>query len=33
VQQLWYDDGQPLLFYTGGFRCLELQGIDDPWGF
>lgn len=33
VEQLWYDDGHPLVFYTGSFRSLELQGRDDPWGF
>jgi flavin reductase (DIM6/NTAB) family NADH-FMN oxidoreductase RutF len=33
VEELWYDDGHPLLFYTGSFRALELQGNDDPWGF
>lgn len=33
VEQLWYDDGNPLVFYTGSFRALELQGRDDPWGF
>lgn len=33
VEQLWYDDGHPLVFYTGSFRSLELLGRDDPWGF
>lgn len=33
VEQLWYDDGHPLVFYTGSFRSLELTGRDDPWGF
>lgn len=33
VEQLWYDDGQPLVFYTGSFRALELLGRDEPWGF
>ena len=33
VEQLWYDDGQPLVFYTGSFRALELTGRDEPWGF
>ncbi|MEP9416111.1 flavin reductase family protein [Gordonia sp. VNQ95] len=32
VEELWFDDGRPLLFYTGSFRALELQG-DDSWGF
>ncbi|KHJ71477.1 MULTISPECIES: NADH-dependent flavin reductase [Rhodococcus] len=32
VEQLWYDDGHPLVFYTGSFRSLELLR-DDPWGF
>ncbi|MGW5520840.1 flavin reductase family protein [Gordonia sp. NPDC003950] len=32
VEELWFDDGHPLLFYTGSFRALELQG-DDSWGF
>ncbi|WP_034288790.1 flavin reductase family protein [Amycolatopsis benzoatilytica] len=33
VERLWYDDGQPLVFYTGSFRALEIIGRDDPWGF
>ncbi|PQP24416.1 NADH-dependent flavin reductase [Rhodococcus opacus] len=33
VEQLWYDDGHPLVFYTGSFRSLELLGRDEPWGF
>ena len=33
VEQLWYNDGHPLVFYTGSFRSLELLGRDDPWGF
>lgn len=33
VERLWYDDGHPLVFYTGSFRSLELLGRDDPWGF
>lgn len=33
VEQLWYDDGHPLVFYTGSFRSLEMLGRDDPWGF
>ncbi|AKE89213.1 MULTISPECIES: NADH-dependent flavin reductase [Rhodococcus] len=33
VERLWYDDGHPLVFYTGTFRSLELQGRDEPWGF
>lgn len=33
VEQLWYDDGHPLVFYTGSFRALEITGRDDPWGF
>lgn len=33
VEELWYNDGHPLLFYTGSFRALELQGNDDGWGF
>lgn len=32
VEELWFDDGHPLLFYTGSFRALELQG-DHGWGF
>ncbi|QTI69373.1 flavin reductase family protein [Gordonia polyisoprenivorans] len=32
VEELWFDDGHPLLFYTGSFRALELQG-DQGWGF
>ncbi len=33
VEELWYDDGRPLLFYTGSFRALELQGREEHWGF
>lgn len=33
VEQLSYDDGHPLVFYTGSFRSLELLGRDEPWGF
>ncbi|MCO7191974.1 flavin reductase family protein [Pseudonocardia sp. McavD-2-B] len=33
VQELWYDDGRPLVFYTGSFRALEIVGRDEPWGF
>ncbi|MBJ8345830.1 NADH-dependent flavin reductase [Antrihabitans sp. YC2-6] len=33
VDQLWYDDGNPLVFYTGSFRSLELLGRDDHMGF
>jgi len=33
VEELWYDDGRPLLFYTGSFRALELQGDTGTWGF
>ncbi|WP_187585809.1 flavin reductase family protein [Gordonia sp. OPL2] len=33
VEELWYDDGRPLLFYTGSFRTLDLQGTADGWGF
>lgn len=32
VEELRYDDGHPLVFYTGSFRSLELVR-DDPWGF
>ncbi|WP_059038175.1 flavin reductase family protein [Gordonia desulfuricans] len=32
VEELWFDDGRPLLFYTGSFRALELQD-DENWGF
>ncbi len=30
VEHLWFDDGNPLVFYTGSFRSLELLR-DDPW--
>lgn len=33
VEQLWYDDGHPLVYYTGSFRSLELIGGDDRMGF
>jgi flavin reductase (DIM6/NTAB) family NADH-FMN oxidoreductase RutF len=33
VEELWYDDGRPLVFYTGSFRALELQTPDESWGF
>ncbi|RUP40058.1 MAG: flavin reductase [Gordonia sp. (in: high G+C Gram-positive bacteria)] len=33
VDELWYDDGRPLVFYTGSFRALELQTPDEAWGF
>jgi flavin reductase (DIM6/NTAB) family NADH-FMN oxidoreductase RutF len=33
VEQLWYDDGNPLVFYTGSFRSLELLGQDHHRGF
>jgi flavin reductase (DIM6/NTAB) family NADH-FMN oxidoreductase RutF len=30
VEALEAHDGQPLLFYTGGYRCLEVQ-LHEPW--
>lgn len=33
VEQLWYDDGHPLVFYTGNFRSLELLGLEEHFGF
>lgn len=33
VEQLWYDDGHPLVFYTGCFRSLELTEGDEARGF
>lgn len=33
VEELWYDDGRPLLFYTGSFRAIDLHTDDDRWGF
>ncbi|WP_138846157.1 NADH-dependent flavin reductase [Rhodococcus pyridinivorans] len=33
VEQLWYDNGHPLVFYTGSFRALELLGRDEHRGF
>ncbi|TSD97975.1 flavin reductase family protein [Gordonia rubripertincta] len=33
VEELWYDDGRPLLFYTGSFRALELQTDNEVCGF
>lgn len=33
VEELWYNDGRPLLFYTGSFRALELQDEITGWGF
>lgn len=31
VQHLSYDHGRPLVFYTGGYRDLQLIDRDDPW--
>ncbi|MBY6414368.1 flavin reductase family protein [Rhodococcus sp. BP-252] len=33
VEELAYDDGSPLVFYTGSFRSLAVVGRDEPWGF
>ncbi|MBB2893386.1 flavin reductase family protein [Flexivirga oryzae] len=33
VEELWYDDGRPLVFYTGSFRALELPERPEQWGF
>ncbi|MGW6036504.1 flavin reductase family protein [Gordonia terrae] len=33
VEELWYDDGRPLVFYTGSFRALELQRTEGDLGF
>jgi flavin reductase (DIM6/NTAB) family NADH-FMN oxidoreductase RutF len=33
VEELGYDDGNPLVFYAGSFRSLAVVGRDEPWGF
>jgi flavin reductase (DIM6/NTAB) family NADH-FMN oxidoreductase RutF len=33
VEKLWYDDGHPLVFYTGSFRSLELRSLEEHFGF
>jgi flavin reductase (DIM6/NTAB) family NADH-FMN oxidoreductase RutF len=33
VEELWFDDGRPLVFYTGSFRALELQRGEGDLGF
>ena len=33
VEELWFDDGKPLVFYTGSFRALELQRGEGELGF
>lgn len=33
VDRLWYDHGQPLVFYTGSFQWLETTPQPEPWGF
>ncbi|MDN5938816.1 MAG: flavin reductase family protein [Salinisphaera sp.] len=33
VDGLWYDYGDPLVFFTGSFRALEIVKEEHPWGF
>lgn len=33
VNRLWYRNGDPLVYYTGTFRALELLIHDGLWGF
>jgi len=33
VDGVWYRNGDPLLYYTGSFRALELIGQEGLWGF
>lgn len=32
VNHLWYDNGNPLVFYTGSYRDLRLIDREDVWG-
>ncbi|HZZ51984.1 MAG TPA: flavin reductase family protein [Pseudonocardia sp.] len=33
VDELWSQHGDPLVFFTGTFRALEIVREDAPWGF
>ena len=33
VEELWSCHGDPLVFFTGTFRALEIVRDDAPWGF
>ncbi|HEY1967664.1 MAG TPA: flavin reductase family protein [Pseudonocardia sp.] len=33
VDELWSEHGDPLVFFTGSFRALEVPREDAPWGF
>ncbi|HEY2204731.1 MAG TPA: flavin reductase family protein [Pseudonocardia sp.] len=33
VDALWSEHGDPLVFFTGDFRALEIVREDAPWGF
>jgi len=33
VEELWSCHGDPLVFFTGDFRALEIVRDDAPWGF
>jgi flavin reductase (DIM6/NTAB) family NADH-FMN oxidoreductase RutF len=33
VDELWSQHGEPLVFFTGTFRALEIVREDAPWGF
>lgn len=33
VDHLWSEHGDPLVFFTGTFRALEIVREDAPWGF
>ncbi|MDM3975312.1 flavin reductase family protein [Mycobacterium marseillense] len=33
VDEIWSRHGDPLVFFTGGFRALERLREDAPWGF
>ena len=33
VDELWSEHGDPLVFFTGDFRALEIVREDAPWGF
>ena len=33
VDELWSGHGDPLVFFTGSFRALEIVREEQPWGF
>ena len=33
VDELWSEHGDPLVFFTGSFRALEIVREEQPWGF